>query len=112
MGKGEIARNAQFLLFPQCFSTLLENILPFSSRLKLSSANSFNLKEPRICRLRNIIHVCMVNILKKTICFDVGLTIDHGQKVEFENIKKKKIIKPGMLFWPVWTFISIGSILE
>ena len=50
-GKGEIARNEQFLLFPTVFSTLLENFLPFSSNLKLSSANSFNLEESKICRL-------------------------------------------------------------
>ena len=43
-GKGEIARNEQFLLFP-VFSTLLENFLPFSSNLKLSPANSFCLEE-------------------------------------------------------------------
>ena len=30
-GKGEIARNEQFLLFPQCFLPILENFLPFSS---------------------------------------------------------------------------------
>ena len=34
VGKGEIARNEQFLLFPQ-FSTLLENFSPFSSNLKI-----------------------------------------------------------------------------
>ena len=41
VGKGEIARNEQFLLFP-VFSIYLENSLPFSSNLKYSSANSFN----------------------------------------------------------------------
>ena len=39
--KGEIACNEQFLLFHQC---LLENFLPYSSNLKLSSANSFSLE--------------------------------------------------------------------
>ena len=29
LGKGEVARNEQFLLFPQCFLPLLENCLPF-----------------------------------------------------------------------------------
>ena len=33
VGKGEIARNEQFLLFPQ-FSTCLENIQAFRSKLK------------------------------------------------------------------------------
>ena len=50
MGKGEIARNEQFLLFP-VFSTRLDNLLPFSSNLKLSSANSLSLEESKICHL-------------------------------------------------------------
>ena len=50
LGKGEIARDEQFLLFP-VFSTHLENFLPFSSNLKFSYANSFSLEESRICRL-------------------------------------------------------------
>ena len=29
VGKGEIAHNEQFLLFPQCFLSILENFLPF-----------------------------------------------------------------------------------
>ena len=50
-GKGEIARNEQFLLFPQCFLSILENYLPISANLKLSSANSFSLEESKFCRL-------------------------------------------------------------
>ena len=50
-GKGQIARSEQFLLFPQCFSTLLENFPPFSLNLKWSSAKSFSLEESKICRL-------------------------------------------------------------
>ena len=53
LGKGEIARNEQFLLFPQCFPTCLDNFLSFSSNLKLSSANSFSFEESKICRLVN-----------------------------------------------------------
>ena len=37
--------------FPTVFSTHLDNFLPFSSNLKLSSANSFSLEESKICRL-------------------------------------------------------------
>ena len=33
------------------FSTHLDNFLPFSSNLKLSSANSFSLEESKICLL-------------------------------------------------------------
>ena len=51
MGKGEIALNEQFLLFPQCLLSIWKNFLLFSSTIKLSSANSFNLKESKICRL-------------------------------------------------------------
>ena len=37
--------------FPTLFSTCSGNFLPFSSNLKLSSANSLNLEESKICRL-------------------------------------------------------------
>ena len=47
VGKVENARNEQFLLFQECCLILLENFLPFSSNLKLSSANSFSLGESR-----------------------------------------------------------------
>ena len=50
VGKGEIALNEQYLLFP-VFSTRFENFLSFSSSLKLSSANSFSLEESKICHL-------------------------------------------------------------
>ena len=50
VGKGEIARNKQFLLFP-VLSTGLDSFLPFSLNLKLSSANSFSLEESKICHL-------------------------------------------------------------
>ena len=50
VGKGEIALNEQFLLYP-VFSTRLENFLVFSSNLKLSSADCFNLDQSKICRM-------------------------------------------------------------
>ena len=43
VGKGEIARNEQFLLFLQCFYPFGE-LAAISSTLKLSSAISFNLE--------------------------------------------------------------------
>ena len=48
VGKGEIARNEQFLLSPQVFSTCLDNFLPFSSISKWLSAKSSNLEECKI----------------------------------------------------------------
>ena len=50
-GKGEIARIEQFLLFPQCFLPISMDFQPFSSNLKLSSANSVSLEGSKICRL-------------------------------------------------------------
>ena len=50
VGKGETARNEQFLLFSQV-SIHLDNFLQFSSNLKLSSANSFSFEESKICHL-------------------------------------------------------------
>ena len=50
VGKGEIAHNKQFLLF-SVFSNRLDNFLPFSSNLKLSSTNTFSLEESKICHL-------------------------------------------------------------
>ena len=46
VGKGEIARNTQFLLFPIWF--LPVNFLP---TLELSSANSFRLEGSEMCAL-------------------------------------------------------------
>ena len=45
--KGEIARNEQFLLFPQ-FSISLGNFLPFSLNLKLLSTNSVSAEESKL----------------------------------------------------------------
>ena len=51
VGKGEIARNKQFLLFPQCFLPVWRTFCHFLTNLKLPSANSFSLEESKICRL-------------------------------------------------------------
>ena len=50
VGKGEIARNEQFLLFP-VFSPYLDKFLAFLSNLELSSSNSFSLDQSEYCRL-------------------------------------------------------------
>ena len=51
VGKGEIARNEQFLLFPQCFLPVWRTCSHFHEILKLLSATSFSLEESKICRL-------------------------------------------------------------
>ena len=48
--KEKLLVKSNFSFFP-VFSTLYENVLSVSSNLKLSSANSFNLEESKICRL-------------------------------------------------------------
>ena len=49
--KEKLPRNEQFLLFPHSVLYLFEELLPFSTNLKLSSANSFSLEESKICHL-------------------------------------------------------------
>ena len=51
VGKGEIARNEQFLLFPQCFLTIWKTFCQNSSNLKSLSANSFSFEGSEIRRL-------------------------------------------------------------
>ena len=50
VGKGEIARNEQFLLFPHCF--LLNQIIvsPFVHIFDLISLFAAKLEEPKICK--------------------------------------------------------------
>ena len=59
----------EFLFFPMVFSSHLENFLPFSSNLKLTSANSFNLEGSKICCLgKGYLHLfCHLQ------CFQFGL---------------------------------------
>ena len=51
VGKGEIARDEQCLLFPQSFYTCLENFLPFFIEFKTVVCKLFSLEESKICRL-------------------------------------------------------------
>ena len=51
VGKGEIARNEQFPLFPLRFLPFLEKFLPLSINSKYLSTNSFGLEESKICGL-------------------------------------------------------------
>ena len=46
-GKGKIAHNEQFFVFPQCFLLILRT-LSFSSNLELCSGSSFYFEEPKI----------------------------------------------------------------
>ena len=48
VGKGEIARNEQFPLFP-VFYKRLENFMPILSNLELSPANSFSSEVSKFC---------------------------------------------------------------
>ena len=50
LGKGEIARSEQFLLFPLCFQSFMRTFCHFI-KFTLSSAESFSLEEPKISRL-------------------------------------------------------------
>ena len=48
VGKGENAGNRHFLLFPQCFQHYHRQKVIFLSTFMLSSANAFNLDQPKI----------------------------------------------------------------
>ena len=49
--KEKLLVRSNFSFSPTVFSTFVENFLPFSSNLKLSSAKSFSLEESEVCRL-------------------------------------------------------------
>ena len=51
VGKGEIARNEQFLLFPQCFQLFWRTFRHVHQNFILSSATAFSLEASNICRL-------------------------------------------------------------
>ena len=82
VGKGEIARNEQFLFFPQCFLPFFENFMPFSSNMKLTSANSFSLEESKICRLI------------KCICTTFGSKIPKKYRYISNKIMAKLMFNP------------------
>ena len=47
VGKGEIAHNEQFLLFPQCFSLNQITVSPFVHSFDIMSL--FEMEDPKIC---------------------------------------------------------------
>ena len=50
-GKGEIARNEQFLLFPQCLQLNQITVSPFVPIFDIISLFAVELEEPKICIL-------------------------------------------------------------
>ena len=71
VGKGEIACNKKFLLFPQCFLPILKNFLSYLSNLKLLSANCFSLEGSEVYCLdkSEILSICKMLILSYTTNF-------------------------------------------
>ena len=51
VGKEKLLISSNFSFSHNVFYPFIENFLPLSSDLKLSSAKSFSLEEPKICRL-------------------------------------------------------------
>ena len=49
MGKEEIARNEQFLLFPQCFLLNQKMVSPFVNIFDITSLFAAKLEEPKTC---------------------------------------------------------------
>ena len=52
VGKGEIAHDEQFLLFPQCFLPVLRSFCHFHQIWNCFLQNFFSLERSEICRLR------------------------------------------------------------
>ena len=48
VGKEKIARNEQFLLFPQCFLLNKKNVFPFVNTFDIKSSFADELEEPKI----------------------------------------------------------------
>ena len=66
MGKGEIARNEQFLLFPQCF--LLNQIIvsPFIHIFDIISLFTVELEEPKVSMSdKGLSTVCAMKVKSK-----------------------------------------------
>ena len=71
VGKGEIARNEQFLLFLQCFPPFCQNCPQFSSDLKLSSVNSFDMEVSKFCHFGKGKCICKL-YRPRSVCADMG----------------------------------------
>ena len=80
VGKGEIAHDEQFLLYP-VFSVRLENFLLFSWNLKLSSADCFNLDLSKILSFGNgLILTCWVTLCMATLALSNTSGISKGSR--------------------------------
>ena len=90
VGKGEIARCKQFLLFPQCFLPIWMDFLPVSSNLKLLSANSFSLeKSLKFIVLERVKPSSQPNVrLVKSVAQNVKSVFQRVEKV----VEKEKIL--------------------
>ena len=80
VGKGETACNKQFLLFP-VFSTCLKSFLLFSTKMKLSSATSFNSDLWERVKTKSEISVTFV--LSSTC----ALNLDQSKTLSFGRVK-------------------------
>ena len=73
------------------FSTLLESFLPFSSNLKLSSANPFSLEESKICRSERVKPATAC--LPSPVPYWLSYISSVHSTISKENIFKKKLSK-------------------
>ena len=77
--------------FPTVFSTCLENILPFSSKLKLSFANSFNLSFGKgLTKLYNM-GLLRIEVILNTLPHSLMLT--RSWKEHFRNITELEALE-------------------
>ena len=88
VGKGEIAYIEQFLLFPQRVLYTFGELLTISSSLKLSSANSFRMKQSRICHLLNSLpKVKILDVTKLKAFADDKIKVAQMMIPIFDTVK-------------------------
>ena len=72
--KEELLVMSKFSFYPTVISTLLEDFLPFSSNLKLSSPNSFNLES------LNFVVMKRVNVVSTN-----AFNLDMSDKISYDE---------------------------
>ena len=84
------------------FSTCLDNFVPFSSNLKLSSAKSFSLEESKICRLVMVSKVWSYGkwLKRGKIYFNSLLT--HYQMTNSRLFQTERLCRRQFQIWRIW----------
>ena len=89
-GKREIARNEQFLLFPQYSLPLWRTFCHYRLVKKLSSANSISLEEAKICHLGKVKRMFIALVVKVSLLVSNLQALKIGKKV-YQDIQSTMV---------------------